>query len=153
MDAVFRLGLIPDPGELRRGGVVLRRWDFADLACVEEASLNAVITSGTTVPSPFSDEEVVRFVERQWGRHASGEGLSLTMADVATNVSVGQINLLHRQQPGVVGIAYFVVASRRGQGFAGNAVQVLSRWALSLLAVVRLEALVMPENVTSVSCF
>ena len=70
-------------------------------------------------------------------------------------LSVGQINLLHRQQPGVVGIAYFVVASRRGRGFRRpDAVQVLSRWALSLVAVVRLEALVMvPENVTSCHVF
>jgi [ribosomal protein S5]-alanine N-acetyltransferase len=71
------------------------------------------------------------------------------MASSSTSISVGQINLLHRQQLGIAGIGYWVVASRRRQGLAGEAVRVLSRWALSRHALVRLEALVEPENVAS----
>ena len=149
VDAVFRPGLISDPGSLRSPGLLLRRWEYGDMACIEEASLDPVIPTGTTVPTPFDDFKGRAYVERQWGRHASGEGLSLTMADPATAIAVGQINLLHRQQSGVVGIGYWVVTSRRRQRFASNAVHLLSRWALSVGAVVRLEALVDPDNLAS----
>jgi hypothetical protein len=104
VDAVYRPGLIPDPGALRSAGVVLRRWEYGDVACIEEASRDLVIPMGTTVPIRFTDFEGRAYVERQWGRHSSGEGLSLTMADPDSDVAVGQVNLLHRQQFGVVGI-------------------------------------------------
>jgi [ribosomal protein S5]-alanine N-acetyltransferase len=149
VDAVFRPGFIPEPGELHVAGVVIRRWEYGDLSCIREASVDPVIPTGTTVPTPFSDFEGRAYIQRQWGRHTSGEGLSLAMADRSTDVAVGQINLLHRQQPGIAGIGYWVVASRRGEGFASNAVRALSRWALNLSTLVRLEALVEPENMIS----
>lgn len=150
MDPIYRPGVIPEPPELRDGQVLLRQWSYDDLPCIEEASRDAVIVSGTTVPNPFSEEGGRAFVERQWGRLASGEGLVLAMAEAATGTATGMMCLLHRQQPGVVGVGYFTVVSCRRRGATRTSLNLLSRWALSLPGIVRLEALILSENEGSI---
>ncbi len=146
MDPVYRPHAIADPPELSDGRVVLRSWTYGDLACIAQASGDPAIPAGTTVPRPFSRESGLAFLERQWQRSVTGEGLSLAVTEAATDTAVGLICLLHRQQPGVAGVGFWTVASRRRQGFARTSLGLLSRWALGLPAVVRLEALVEPDN-------
>jgi RimJ/RimL family protein N-acetyltransferase len=146
---VYRPNAIPDPPELSDGQVVLRSWTYSDLACIEQAGGDPVIPAGMTVPRPFSRESGLAFLERQWQRSVTGEGLSLAVTEAATDTAVGLICLLHRQQPGVAGVGFWTVVSRRRQGFAGTSLGLLSRWALGLPAVVRLEALVEPGNEAS----
>jgi [ribosomal protein S5]-alanine N-acetyltransferase len=150
MDPIYRPGVIPDCPELNDGHVVLRQWSRHDLACIEELSRDPVIPSGTTVPSPFSEEAGHAFVERQWKRAASGEGLSLAVADPQTGRAIGFMVLLHRQQNGVVGVGYGTVASRRRRGSTRRALRMVSRWALGIGGVARLEALVDPDNEGSI---
>jgi ribosomal-protein-alanine N-acetyltransferase len=150
VDPIYRPGVVPEPPELCHGQVLLRRWSYDDLPCIEEVSRDPVIPTGTTVPNPFSEEAGRAFVERQWGRFASGEGLVLAMAEAATGTATGMICLLHRQQPGVVGVGYFTVASCRRRSSARTSLSLLSRWALSLPGIVRLEALIQPENEGSI---
>jgi [ribosomal protein S5]-alanine N-acetyltransferase len=150
MDPIYRPGVIPEPPELCDGQILLRRWSYDDLPCIEEASRDPVIPTGTTVPHPFSEEAGRAFVERQWGRLASGEGLVLAMAEAATGTAIGMMCLLHRQQPGVVGVGYFTVASCRRRGSTRTSLNLLSRWALSLPGIVRLEALIQLENEGSI---
>lgn len=143
---MYRPDAIPDPPELRQGRVLLRTWTYNDLPCIEQASQDPVIPDGTTVPRPFSEEAGLGFLERQWQRSVSGEGISLAIAEAGTDTAVGLVCLLHRQQPGVVGVGFWTVASHRRQGFARVGLGLLSRWALGLPAMVRLEALVEPDN-------
>jgi RimJ/RimL family protein N-acetyltransferase len=150
MDPVFRPGALPEPPALREGDVLLRNWTYDDLACVEEASGDERIVTGTTVPTPFSPAAGRAFVERQWSRSTSGEGLSLAIADAGNGHAVGLLCLLHRQQPGVVGVGYWTVPSRRRRGLTGRALDLLSTWALAQPAVLRLEALVEPDNAGSI---
>ena len=146
MDPIYRPGLIPRPPELSDDQVLIRDWSFDDLPCIEEASNDPVIPTGTSVPVPFSEEAGSAFVERQWDRSASGMGLSLALAEAGTSTAIGVMGLFHRQQPGVVGVGYWTVASRRRRGSTGRGLILLSRWALSLPAIARLEALVEPRN-------
>jgi ribosomal-protein-alanine N-acetyltransferase len=150
VDPIYRPGVIPDPAELSDGQVLLRTWSQDDLGCIEAASRDPVIPGGTTVPSLFSEEAGRAFVARQWGRSTSGEGLSLAITEAETGIAVGLMVLLHRQQPGVVGVGYWMLASRRRRGFTRRALSLLSPWALGLPAVARLEALVEPWNNGSV---
>jgi len=151
VDPVYRPNAIPDPPELSNGKVLLRNWTYCDLSCIEEASQDPVIPIGTTVPRLFSREAGLAFLERQWQRSVSGEGLSLAITDAATDTAVGLACLLHRQQPGVVGVGFWTVASHRRRGFARGAVGLLSPWALGLPSVVRLEALVQPDDRGSIA--
>jgi ribosomal-protein-alanine N-acetyltransferase len=150
MDPVYRPGVIPADVRLGHDGLWLRCWTFHDLSCIEEASRDPEIPNVTTVPRSFSEKAGREFIERQWERAALGQGLSLAIVDSATDAAVGLIALLHRQKPGVVGLGYWIVASRRREGYAIRAVSLLSGWALTLPSVGRLEALVDPGNVASV---
>jgi [ribosomal protein S5]-alanine N-acetyltransferase len=134
---------------LSDGRVVLRRWAASDLACVEEGGRDPDIPAGTTVPATFTVAEGLAWIERQWGRREKCEGLSLAIADAASEEALGNINLLFRQQPGTVAIGYWLVERARGRGLGSRAVALLSRWAVTDAALERVEALVVPDNVAS----
>ncbi len=57
--------------------------------------------------------------------------------------------LLHRPQPGNVGVGYWVVGTARGHGFATHAVRLATDWALELDQIERIEAWVESDNVPS----
>jgi RimJ/RimL family protein N-acetyltransferase len=126
--------------------VRLRRWRREDLDCVREAALDPGIPEGTTVPAVYSPEAAMEFVVRQWGRLEGGEGISLAVTDVASDVARGSAVVLLREQPGVAGIGYWIVPGARRRGLATHAVALLSDWALPALELARLEAWVEPEN-------
>jgi RimJ/RimL family protein N-acetyltransferase len=134
---------------LTDGTVVLRRWAESDVGCVEEGGRDPDIPEGTTVPATFTVAEGLAWIERQWGRREKGEGLSLAIADAASDEALGNINLLFRQQPGTVAIGYWLVERARGRGLGSRAVALLARWAVTDAALERVEALVVPDNVAS----
>jgi ribosomal-protein-alanine N-acetyltransferase len=76
--------------------------------------------------------------------------LSLAMVEARTGTAAGLMCLLHREQPGVVGVGYWIVASRRRKGLTLASLVLLSRWALRLSAVDRLETLVDPGSEASI---
>lgn len=132
--------------------VLLRRWEFTDLPCVEEASRDPVIPRGTSVPAPYSDEEGRAFVLRQRAHLEGGTGLAQAIVDISGSRTVGQLVMLLRPPPAgdhVAGVGYWVLESARGRGFATRAVRLLAAWALQHTKLRRLEALVEPENAAS----
>ncbi len=97
---------------------MLRPWTLADLAAVEEASRDDLIPLITTVPSPYSHEQGVAFIRRQWSRAATGEGYSFAIAEHCGR-AVGQVGLwLHNADEGRASLGYWVAASARGRGGA-----------------------------------
>lgn len=134
---------------LRGDAVVLRRWELGDVGCVEQASRDPAITEATTVPAVYDETEGRAWLERQWSRAESGEGLSLAIADATTGEALGATVLMLRPQPGSAGIGYWLVERARGRGLASRAVSLLSRWALGGGGLARVEALVEPSNVAS----
>jgi RimJ/RimL family protein N-acetyltransferase len=150
MEPVLRPGALPDPPELGDAQVLLRSWTYTDLPCIEEASGDPLLAIGTAVPRPFSNEAGLAFIERQWQRSISGEGLSLAITETGSDSARGLVSLLHRQQPGVVALSYWTVGGRRRLGLARSALILLSSWALNLPAIARVEALVEPDNAGSI---
>jgi RimJ/RimL family protein N-acetyltransferase len=132
---------------LADGVVLLRRWELADLPTVAEASADGDAVEGTTLPSAYTDAEGREWIERQWSRLESGEGLSLALE--ADGRAAGAIVLVHRD-PESVGIGYWLVRSARGRGLAGRAVRLLAPWALREAGMRRVEALVEPGNEASI---
>ena len=96
------------------------------------------------MPAEFTEAEGRAFIERQWARRDSGEGLSLAIA--ATGEAVGLIVLLHREDPSVLGLGYWVVPESRSRGFASCAVNLIAPWALSQSSVAEIEAIVEAGN-------
>jgi [ribosomal protein S5]-alanine N-acetyltransferase len=135
---------------LTDGTVVLRFWRKTDLGCVDEASRDTRIPKGTTVPDLFTERDGLAFVERQWGRLASGEGVSLVIAAAESDEALGHVTLMLTKQTGTVSIGYWVIERARGQGLASRAVRLLARWALIDVGLARVEAFVEPDNAASV---
>jgi RimJ/RimL family protein N-acetyltransferase len=135
----------PDPA-LTDGVVELRAWTYDDIACIEAASHDPRIPAGTTVPAAYTDEEGRAFIERQWGRRDNGEGLSLAIADSARSEACGLIVLLHRADPSVLGLGYWVVPESREKGLASRAVGLLASWALTQPSIAEVEAIVEADN-------
>ena len=135
----------PDP-ELRSPLVHLRAWTMDDLACVREASSDPEIPKGTTVPAEYSDAEGRAWIERQWSRQTSGQGLSLAVVEEASGRAVGLVYLGLRTPDGHCELGYWLVPGARGRGLGSDAVKLASEWVLANSDVYRLFALVVPGN-------
>jgi [ribosomal protein S5]-alanine N-acetyltransferase len=138
----------PSP-DLTDGVVRLRRWELGDGECVRLAATDARIPQYTSVPKMYSRAEGTAFIERQWSRHTTGEGLSLAVEQAKGRVAVGLIVALFRPQADVVGLGFWVVPPERRRGYTTRAVALLARWLLSETTVARVEALVEPANLPS----
>jgi len=57
-DPIYRPGVVPEPPELCHGQVLLRRWSYDDLPCIEEVSRDPVIPDRYNRAEPFSEEAV-----------------------------------------------------------------------------------------------
>ncbi|WP_432116008.1 GNAT family N-acetyltransferase [Streptomyces sp. S1] len=130
------------------GGLALRPWRLSDLDLVREASDDPYIPLVTTVPSPYSEAEGRAFVERQWGRAASGTGYPFVLVDPGGR-PVGAVGLWPDGEQGTA-LGYWVVASARGRGAAATGLAAVADWALSELGLPRLVLHVEPWNTASV---
>lgn len=138
------------PVPLVEGGVRVRPWRSPDdLACVRAAALDPNIPAGTTVPAVFTPEAGSEFLARQHARIANGEGISLAVAERASDEAVGLMYLDHRPQPWIAGLGYWLVPAARGRHLATPAIRLVSAWALDALEVSRVEAWVAPDNLPS----
>jgi [ribosomal protein S5]-alanine N-acetyltransferase len=140
----------PDP-DLGDGVVRLRRWREDDLGCVREAATDPGIPEGTTVPATYTPAAGLAFVHRQWGRVEHDEGISLAVAERASDAARGLVTVLLRPQAGVAGIGYWIVPRARRRGLATSAVRLLSAWALADGGLARVEAWAEPANAASLA--
>jgi ribosomal-protein-alanine N-acetyltransferase len=141
----------PEP-PLTDGVVLLRRWEERDLGCVEEASQDPRIPAGTTVPAVFDREQGLAWIERQWRRAEEDQGLSLAVTEARSGEAVGVVVLLRPdggRRAATAEIGYWVIQRARGRGYASRAVELSARWGLTDAGFMRIEALVIPENVAS----
>lgn len=122
---------LPVEPQLTDGSVRLRRWAMSDLACVEAASREGRIPTGTTVPKVYSEDAGRAWIERQHARRIDGQGWSLATCDTSTDRAMGCVVLLLRPQAGVAGLGYWLAPDDLGRGHASSAVELLSAWGLS----------------------
>lgn len=135
----------PDP-PLRDGRVVLRRWLLEDVTLVEEAARDPLLLPGTTLPRDATPAAARAFVERQWSRNASGEGISLAIA--VDGVAVGCVTLTTRRPP-IADLGYWLVGRARGAGTGGRAIALVVPWALAQAGIEAVEAFVADRNIAS----
>ena len=139
----------PDP-DLQADGIRLRRWRDSDLGCVEEAATDPRIPTGTTVPAVYTHDEGRAFIARQHKRQASGQGLSMAIADAASDEARGLCFLGLGRTEGHCRIGYWIVPAARRQGMATAAVTVVTRWLLTATHIYRITAVVEPGNEASI---
>jgi len=138
----------PEP-DLTDGVVRLRTWSDADLDCIRATVEDHRIRRGTTVPAVVTPASGRAFFERQHDRLRLGKGMSLAVADGATDEALGCAVLMLRERPGVAGIGYWILPRARRRGLATRSVRLMSEWALCKTGLERVEAWVEPANVAS----
>ena len=136
----------PDP-DLADEHVLLRPWRHADARAVCEASRDPYIPNVTTIEPSCEEHAAHLWIERQWSRQSSGAGISLAIVHQVQ--AVGAITLMHRPDPCVAGIGYWIVERARGRGLAVASVRMLGQWGIQSAGLDRIEALVEPWNVAS----
>ena len=140
----------PDP-DLSSDFVRLRKWRYDDLACIEAASSDTTIPQGTTVPAQYTEIEGRAFIERQWERQTSGQGLSMAIADATADVAKGLVFLGLGRGRGHCHLGYWLIPSARGAGLGTAAIELVSKWVLTATEVHRLVAEVEPGNAASIA--
>jgi RimJ/RimL family protein N-acetyltransferase len=135
---------------LTRPPVTLRAFQSADIPLVQEAGNDPLIPLITTVPASGDAGAARAYIQRQHDRLTSGVGYSFAIADEATDEAVGQIGLwLKNVGHGRASTGYWIASRYRGRRYATAALEAISRWALSLEGIHRVELYVEPWNEAS----
>jgi [ribosomal protein S5]-alanine N-acetyltransferase len=135
---------------LSDGTILLRPWTEQDLPALEQASQDPYIPATTSVPSPYTHAEGLKWLERQQQRVLENVGLPFCIADARTDEPMGFIGLwLSNISQGRASFGYWMIPSARQRGIASTALRLLSMWAFEHLAAARLELWVELWNIAS----
>ncbi len=127
--------------------VQLRAWEDRDAALIRSVASDPVIPLITSVPSSGSDEAITSYLHRQHQRTKDGTGFSFAIADIRSKQAVGNIGLWTRDYDrGRLTIGYWVAEEFRHRGHAQDALATLTKWAVTLPGVGRLQLFVEPWN-------
>ena len=127
--------------------VRLRPWKASDAGLVASVTSDPLIPLITTVPVSPASEDVEKYLDRQHRRLAEGVGYSFAIADLSTDEGVGHIGLwISNIAPGRASTGYWIASRCRRRGYVTAALKALTRWALTLPEVERLELYVEPWN-------
>lgn len=132
---------------------MLRPWSMssADVGLVREAADDDLIPLITTVPSTYTPEAAATFIERQWGRVASGSGYPFVIERAVDGKPVGSIGVWMKDVvEGRASVGYWLVESARGQGIAAHALGAVAAWSFEQLRIPRLQLYVEPWNGASI---
>lgn len=125
----------------------LRPFEPRDAAIITSVADDPLIPLITTVPADGSPAEVDAYLRRQHERLSTGAGYSFAIADFETDDAVGQIGLwTHEISTGRASTGYWIAPHLRCRGYARAALQALTRWAVELDEVERLQLFVEPWN-------
>ena len=128
--------------------VRLRPWHPDDAPAVYAACQDTELQRWTEVPVPYLPEHAEGFVGPLAVETWAEGGAAFAVEESADGGLVGAVTLFGlRDGVGVIG--YWTVAARRGRGLTGEALRVLSGWALDALGVRRLELIADPANTAS----
>ena len=112
--------------------VRIRPWREDDVPAVASACNDPLIQLYTRVPVPYDEGDARAFIVGAAGRRILGEALDLAIGAAEDDRLLGAIGLVvdrHDDERAEVG--YWVAPHARGEGVAGRALALLSRWALT----------------------
>ena len=140
--------VVPDAVPILEGNAVrLRPWRASDADLVASVTSDPLIPLISTVPSVDDPGEAEAYLDRQHRRLAEGSGFSFAIAQRSTDEAVGNIGLWTSHiASGRATTGYWVAPQFRRRGYAKDALGVLTKWAMSIPEVERVELYVEPWN-------
>jgi RimJ/RimL family protein N-acetyltransferase len=133
----------PDP-PLSAGEILLRPFEESDLAAIVVACQDPEIPRWTRVPSPYTADDARAYLEAAARGWAEGTDATFAVVERETGVLLAAVGV--HDLGAVAEVGYWVTSAARGRGVATTAVSLVSRWALGMAGVARLELLAHPEN-------
>ncbi|HSO96336.1 MAG TPA: GNAT family N-acetyltransferase [Acidimicrobiia bacterium] len=125
--------------------VRLRPPALDDAAAIADAVQDPDIPRFTMVPSPYTVDDAVTYIERSAASWHSGDAAPFVVVDAEDGRLLGSIGLHDLAEP-VAHVGYWVAAPARRRGVATRALRLVARWALADLARTRLELFTFVEN-------
>ncbi len=140
----------PDP-PLSDGIVSLRAWRPDDAPAVARCCSDELIAYWLDmVPQPYTEADARVYLEGAAQAWRDGSGAPFAVADAATGEVIGSMGIrLVAPEDGVAEVGYWTSAEARGRGVTTRALVLVSRWALALPQVERLQLRADLQNVAS----
>jgi RimJ/RimL family protein N-acetyltransferase len=131
--------------------VSLRPWRLPDdFATLENASSDLRISVSTSLPADLTEEAAAAWLQRQHQRVTEGSGISMAITTHGDQ-SVGLAGIYGLDRGwGMGSLGFWVAPAVRGQGTAQRGVRLLVEWAWKALDLTRVEARIVPDNVSSI---
>ena len=130
--------------------VVLRAFRDDDAPLIVSASHNVLIPMLTSVPRMAGHSDALTYIGRQQICLVERTGLSFAIADAASGTAVGQIGVVLKDAAlGRASISYWVGPDHQHRGYAGAALEALTRWVLQTPLINRAELYIEPWNEAS----
>ncbi|WP_254787066.1 GNAT family N-acetyltransferase [Curtobacterium sp. MCBA15_001] len=143
--------LPPMPERLQGATVVLRPFRDDDAGMAQRLARDPYVPLTGTLPAGATEDEALRWIERQHGRLGEGVGWSFAIADAVDGRALGQIGLWARSlRDGRLTAGYAVDPSARGSGAASVALRLVSDFAWTLPGAHRIELFIEPWNTASI---
>jgi RimJ/RimL family protein N-acetyltransferase len=141
---------LPDP-PLAAGGVVLRRLEPDDIPWITAACSDRELSRYVpAIPYPYAEADARAFIERAARAWAEGSAATFVISNGPDGTGLGTIGLhLAAGDTGLAEVGYWLAREARGRGAATIAVQLVSRWAFTVVGIDRLSLQTAPENVAS----
>jgi RimJ/RimL family protein N-acetyltransferase len=125
--------------------VRLRPWRAGDVPAVFAACQDDEIQRWTEVPVPYRREDAEAFVGEVAAAAWAAGGAQFAVEATDDGALVGAMTLFPPRD-GVGTAGYWTVAEHRGRGLTGEALRLLSAWALDDLGLRRMELVADPAN-------
>jgi RimJ/RimL family protein N-acetyltransferase len=129
--------------------VVLRPWTPDDAGAVLAACQDPEIQRWTTVPSPYTEADAVRYVTEVAPAAWADGGAVYAVVDAATGEPAGSIGV-HGMRDGVAAVGYWTAPAARGRGLTSDALRTLTAWLVGEGGAGRVELVVEPANTASI---
>ena len=141
---------LPDP-PLAAGGIVLRRPDPSDIPWITAACSDRELSRYVPgIPYPYAQADARAFIERAARAWAEGSAATFVISKVPGGTGLGTIALhLAAGDTGLAEVGYWLAREARGRGAATIAVQLVSRWAFSVVGIDRVSLQTAPGNLAS----
>jgi RimJ/RimL family protein N-acetyltransferase len=114
-----------------------------------DACQDPEIPRWTQVPSPYTHEDALGFIELTRREAEAGDAIGLFAVDAGDRL-LGSFSLMDlKSAPGYGEIGYWVAAPARGRGVATRASRLLTEWGHAELGLERIEIIVHRDNAPS----
>ncbi len=139
----------PDP-PLRAGGVWLRPWMRADVpAIVLGCSDPAVAKFMPAIPSPYTEDDALTWLDTQEPKRLAGTSVDLAIAAGESGGVLGAVGAVLNDRAMSAHVGYWITADARGHGHATAALRLLCGWLFDAFELGRIELTTDPENFAS----